>query len=161
MLLFTFKTKRPNRNFSWSPYETFIDSFPIKKEQNSKFLGFVLDDKLSWESHVTALTRKPNYASATLCRIRDSVPIELHTDLYHTLFEYLRGVAHLSITSKKFGQLTILHMGSFRWYKAYLDRFETCSRARPYPIQVLGQEFFQLEHSKPLFKNHKILALEN
>ena len=45
--------------------------------------------------------------------------------------------------------------------KAYLDKFETCSRARPYPFQVLGQEFFQLEHTKPLFKNHQILAVEN
>ena len=45
--------------------------------------------------------------------------------------------------------------------QAYLDKFKTCSRARPYPTQTLGEKFFQLEHCKPLFKKHNILALKN
>ena len=45
--------------------------------------------------------------------------------------------------------------------KAYLEKFETCARARPYPLQALTNEFHQLEHSKPLFNERKILALQN
>ena len=40
-------------------------------------------------------------------------------------------------------------------------KFKTCTRARPYPFQALTDEFYQLEHTKPLFKNKNILALQN
>ena len=45
--------------------------------------------------------------------------------------------------------------------KAYLEKFETCARTRPHPLQVLGNEFYELEHSKPLLKEKNILALRN
>ena len=45
--------------------------------------------------------------------------------------------------------------------KAYLEKLKTCARARPYPLQALTDEFYQLEHTKPLFKNKNILTLQN
>ena len=62
-----------------------IDGFPIKKTKATKFLGVVIDEQLSWGPHIKALKRKLNYATATLNRIRDYVPKELHKDLYHIL----------------------------------------------------------------------------
>ncbi len=37
----------------------------------------------------------------------------------------------------------------------------TCAKARPFPNQALGTEFYQQEHCKPLFKKYKILAMKN
>ena len=37
----------------------------------------------------------------------------------------------------------------------------TCARVRPYSDQALGTSFYQLEHVKPLFKEHNILAFNN
>ena len=45
--------------------------------------------------------------------------------------------------------------------EAYLDKFKTCSRARPFHEQVLGPEFFVKEHTKPLFKKHSIMTVHN
>ena len=45
--------------------------------------------------------------------------------------------------------------------EAFLDKFRTAVRARPYKNQLLGEEFYQQEHTKPLFTKHKILALNN
>ena len=42
-----------------------------------------------------------------------------------------------------------------------LDKFRTCTRARPYPEQNLPSEFYIKEHSKPLFNKNKILNLKN
>ena len=64
-----------------------IDDLEIEEVTETKFLGVIIDDQLSWEPHITALRRKLNHASATLYRIRDSLPKCLHKDLYHTLFE--------------------------------------------------------------------------
>ena len=37
----------------------------------------------------------------------------------------------------------------------------TCARARQFKDQALGTAFFQLEHCKPLFKEHDILTFKN
>ena len=145
-----------------------IEDIPINRTSTAKFLGVIIDEQLSWEPHITALKRKLNYASATLCRIRDSIPSELHTDLYHTLFE-----SHLSYCISVWGDAALLHTTKI-WMAQkhcirvlfgdkiqYLDKFKTCARARPHSNQLLGSEFFQLEHCKPLFKKFKILAFRN
>ena len=145
-----------------------IEDFPIKRVDSAKFLGVIIDDQLSWEPHVTALRRKLSYASATLCRIRDSVPVELHCDLYHTLFE-----SHLTYCISVWGG-TSNNISVKVWTaqkhcirvlfgdkQAYLDKSKTCAKTRPYGSQTLGSDFFELEHTKPLFKKHRIMAVEN
>ena len=48
-------------------------------------------------------------------------------------------------------------------FEAYLDKFKTCVRARPMPKenQILGPSFYEKENTKPLFKKHKLLAVQN
>ena len=82
-----------------SPLQFKIENFPIKKLVvknltvqsflEYRLLVYVIIDflKMSWEPHVTALRCKLSYASTTPYKIRDSVPDNLHQDLYHTLFE--------------------------------------------------------------------------
>ena len=112
-----------------------IQGFPIKKVNNTKFFGVIIDENLSWEPHVAALRRKLNYASATLYRIRDSVPKELHCDLYHTLFEShltycisVWGGANDNITSKVWTAQKHCMRVLFGDKKAYLDKFKTCAK---------------------------------
>ena len=96
-----FKPKAPNfdpSNSSCNNLELFINQIPIKKVSETKFLGVTIDEHLSWESHITALRRKLNYASATLYRIRDSLPTHLRKDLYHTLY-----MNHTYHTAFRFG----------------------------------------------------------
>ena len=45
--------------------------------------------------------------------------------------------------------------------EAYLEKFKTCVRSRPYENQKLGAEFYEREHTKPLFKKTGILAYRN
>ena len=163
-----FKPKAKGNKPADTELELSIDNFPIKQSKSAKFLGVVLDEHLSWEPHIAALKRKLNYASATLNRIRDSVPEDLHTDLYHTLFE-----SHLTYCISVWGGSSASNITKiwtaqkhcirvlFGNKKAYLEKFQTCARARPYPFQVLTGKFYELEHSKPLFKDKKILALKN
>ena len=92
----------------------------------------------------------------------------MHADLYHTLFE-----SHLTYCISVWGGSSITNITKiwlaqkhcirvlFGNKKAYFEKFETCARARPYPLQTLTDEFYQLEHSKPLFKDKNILALQN
>ncbi|KAL5261473.1 hypothetical protein ACHWQZ_G007251 [Mnemiopsis leidyi] len=145
-----------------------ICDFPIKRVDSTKFLGVVIDEQLSWEPHVTALRRKLSHASATLYRIRDSVPEELHKDLYFTLFEShitycisVWGGAHKNVLANVWTAQKHCVRVLFGNKLAYIDKFKTCAKARPYLSQALDSSFFRLEHTKQLFTKNGILALEN
>ena len=145
-----------------------IDQFPIKKVSETRFLGVIIDEDLSWGPHIAATRRKLNYASSTLYRIKDSIPSYLHKDLYHTLFE-----SHLAYCisvwggspSSKTSCLWISQKQCVRFLfgdkEAFVNKYRTCARTRPLKNQLLGEEFYMKEHTKPLFKEHDILSYMN
>ena len=45
--------------------------------------------------------------------------------------------------------------------ETYLNKFKTCVRCRKLDEQILGADFYEKEHSKPLFEKHKILTVQN
>ena len=150
------------------PLHLQIDDFVIKKTQQTKFLGVIIDEKLSWEPHILNLKRKLNYATSTLNRMHDCIPEHLHRDLYYTLFE-----SHLSYCISVWGGVSQNKLSTlwsaqkhcirvlFGDREAYLDKFRTCVRTRPLGCQVLGNTFFEKEHTKPIFKQHNILSIHN
>ncbi len=96
------------------------------------------------------------------------MPEELHKDLYHTLFEShltycisVWGGANKSVIAKAWTAQKHCVRVLFGNRQAYLDKFMTCAKTRPYHKQTLDSSFFQKEHTKPLFTKHGILALEN
>ena len=64
-----------------------IGETPIKQVSETKFLGIIIDDKLTWNPQIQYLRRKLSSSIGILNRIKDSIPISLHKNLYHTLFE--------------------------------------------------------------------------
>jgi hypothetical protein len=145
-----------------------IDSFVLKKCTETRFLGVIIDEQLNWDAHIKHLKRKLNYAIATLNRIMDSIPKHLHRNLYYTLFE-----SHLSYCISVWGSAAQYRISSlwniqkkcirvlFGDREAFLDKYNTCVRARPIDSQTLGNEFYMPEHTKPLFKENKILSIHN
>ena len=93
---------------------------------------------------------------------------KITADLYHTLFEShlsycisVWGGASSYITTKIWTAQKHCLRVLFGDKQAYLDKFKTCAKTRPFPHQTLDSDFFQLEHTKPLFKKYEILAMEN
>ena len=116
----------------------------------------------AWEQHIKALSKKLASCTGSLNRIIQFLPKNMHKELYYTLFEsYLAyGVTVWGKASKS--KLRLLFKAQkkairvvFGNKEQFLDKFRTCAKARPYPDQKLGQEFFNKEHA-----NH-ILTLQN
>ena len=63
-----------------------IGETPLKQVSDTKFLGIIIDDKLTWNPQIQYIRRKLSSSIGILNRIKDSIPISLHTNLYHTLF---------------------------------------------------------------------------
>ena len=70
-----------------------IEPFDLVHE--TKFLGVMIDDKLSWVPHIRNLAKKLKCHIGSINRIKDNIPSNLHKQLYHTLFEsyliYIQG----------------------------------------------------------------------
>ena len=93
-----------------------------------------------------------------LNRIKKCIPKIAYKELDHTLFEsrLSYGIsAWGGISFKKLEPLFITQKKCLRIMfgdnEAYHNKFKTAARVRPRKLQKLGAEFYELEHSKPLF----------
>ena len=145
-----------------------IGETPIKQVSETKFLGIIIDDKLTWNPQIQYLRRKLSSSIGILNRIKDSIPISLHKNLYHTLFE-----SHLcygitswgGVTESKLQPLFKIQKRCIRILfgnkEKYLNKFKTCCRVRPVEEQILGQEHYEKDHTKPLLNKHNLMTVHN
>ena len=149
-------------------YDISINGIPIKQVSETKFLGIIVDDKLSWDPHIKNLRRKLSTSTGILNRIKDCIPTELHKSLYHTLFE-----SHLCYGITAWGAISDTRLQSifkvqkkcirilFGDKEKFLDKFKTCCRARIIGEQKLGKEHYEKEHTKPLFNTYELMTIQN
>ena len=160
--------KRPSDDDHTDQHTLNLHGSEILKVCHTKFLGVIIDDKLSWKPHLDHLRKKLACCIGTLNRIKNNIPSHLHKDLYHTLFE-----SHLSYAITVWGNLSqnkveplfTLQKKCIRILfgdkEAYLDKFRTCARVRPLGSQILDSEFYTKEHTKPIFNKEKLLTIHN
>ena len=143
-----------------------INNVVIKQVNEARFLGVTLDENLNWKSHIHKLSKKLSCSAGILNLIKDSIPEDLYKSLYFTLFE-----SHLSygitvwegVSNNKLEPLFKFQKKCMRILfgdkEAYLNKFKTCARSRPFDNQILGQEFYSREHTKPLFNQPLTVSL--
>ena len=166
-----FKAKNKTNNETSSDddnHKLYLDDIPIKKVKATKFLGITIDEELNWNQHFLDLKRKLYHSLSTLNRIKHCVPDNLHKDLYFTLFESHLGYGISVWGGSPQSKLDKIHKIQkkvirimFGDTEAYQEKFKTCARTREFGSQKLGSEFYEKEHTKPIFKKHGILAVQN
>jgi hypothetical protein len=161
-----FKPKKRNEEILSIPL--ILDSSEVKEVHETKFLGVILDNKLSWQPHTTALAKKLRCSIGQLNRIMHFIPNTLHKTLYHTLFESHMGYGITvwgGISDNKLKNIFTVQKHCMRVMfgdkEAYLNKFKTSARSRGFGSQTLGQEFYEREHTKPLFTQHGIMTVHN
>ena len=145
-----------------------INGEKIKQVEEAKFLGVIIDDKLSWKPHIAHLENKLKCCTGILNLIKDNVPQSYHKSLYHTLFEshlsygitVWGGVPEASLKNLFLVQKKCIRI-LFGNKDTYLEKYKTCVRTRPRHAQKLGADFYMKENTKPLFKDNSILTIQN
>ena len=131
-------------------------------------MGIVIDEKLNWKAHIQYLSKEIRSVTGALCRIRHSIPPELHLSLNNSLFESnlsygisVWGVAIKDNSNDKLfiGQKHCIRV-LFGDLNAFLEKQSTCARSRPYPRQKLDGKYYEKEHTKPIFNRLKILTIQ-
>ena len=70
-----------------------INNIPIEQVKQTKYLGVIIDDELSWHSHISQLHKKLASCTGLLNRIHSCIPETLHKVLYHTYLNHTSPMA--------------------------------------------------------------------
>ena len=121
-----------------------INNEEVKEVTETKFLGVIIDNQLSWQAHISSLVTKLQCCTGQINRIKKFIPEWLFNTLYHSLFE-----SHLvygitvwgNISKAKLEPLFVTQKHSVRILfgdsEAYFDKFRTAIRTRE-PKIILG-----------------------
>ena len=64
-----------------------ISNTSLPQVEHTKFFGVIIENKLTWQPHLSSLVKKLSCCTGRLNRITQFIPADQHTNLYHTLFE--------------------------------------------------------------------------
>ena len=112
----------------------------IYESPKLKYLGLILDSKLSWKEHINELTKKLNRSIGMLYKIRHYCPLSIRKTLYFSIFN-----SHLSYGLPVWGQAN----------QNYLDRVKKIQKKA---IRAITFSDYRA-HTSPLLKKLEILNL--
>ena len=157
-------SQEPNNSFSLS-----INNVKIKKVNCTRFLGVIIDDKLTWDAHLEYLENKLKSCLVQIKRIKTSIPKSEYHNIYQSLF-----VSHLTYCISAWGgggknKLEKLFRIQKRCIRLLFGNeltfdnsefYDTCARARSFKEHTEPKDF-SLEHTKPIFNDNKLLTIHN
>jgi hypothetical protein len=79
-----------------------IDKFELERVKHTKFLGVIINEKLTWDDHISLVCNKVSKHIGVLRRIKHKIPVTLLRSLYYTLihpyFDYCNIIWAISST---------------------------------------------------------------
>ena len=118
-----------------------INGESIKEELKTKFLGVILDNKLSWSFHINYIKKKIAKGIGVICRARRLLNVQTLCTLFHS-FVY----PYLNYATEVWGNAAECHLASIVKLQKKSLRIITHSP--------------RLEHTAPLFVKLNILRIE-
>ena len=140
-----------------------IDGKVITEVESIKFLGVIIDNKLSWTEHLSHVQNKLKIAIGTIKRIEPYIPKKSLKMIYHSLFE-----SHMTYCISVWGNVAKTHLDRlFRLQKRCI-RILFGEQKLCYDVNTVKQikpaqttNTYCKEHTKPLFSAHDILTIQN
>jgi len=80
---YIFFTKKPKRQDNIINIK--IDNVPLQRVQKTRFLGVVINEKLSWSDHIDTISGKISKGLGILNRLKHYIPSRILVNLYYTL----------------------------------------------------------------------------
>ncbi len=88
-----FSRRRIRDNFT-----VHINDTPIERVYEARFLGVIIDDKLTWSSHIKTLKSKMARYVGIMYRIKKLIPLKVRQQIYHSFVQ-----SHLNYCSLVWG----------------------------------------------------------
>ena len=131
------KNKRVNQKVSIC-----INNEKLAEAQSAKYLGVLLDNKLSWKTHIQETTMKISKGVGILARLRHFVSKDVLSCIYNAFIQ-----PHSTY-------------GIINWGGAYESVLDPLKKSMKHAVRLITFES-QRAHSQPLFNKLKLLCLED
>ena len=118
-----------------------INGQPIEERTKAKYLGVIIDNKLTWKDHIKHINCKLRKGTEILYKIRDFVPRNILKSLYYSFIQ-------------PYVDYNILN-----WSSTSTSNLECIRISLKKAARIISFKHRQ-EHSAPLFKNLEILPLD-
>ena len=115
-----------------------MNNIPIDIVPHFNYLGIILDEHLSWKTHVAMVTGKLSKINGNLNRLKDIYPTHVLLTIYKSLF-----VPHINYGSLVWGQ-----------------NFNSISKLQKKVIRTVTRSNY-IAHSEPLFKELNLLSVKD
>ena len=112
------------------------------KDKYFRFVGHVLDDKLSWEGHIEHIAKKLASANFGINSSKNFLPLKVRKTLYYSLFD-----SHLNF-------------GNLLWGCAKINKLKKIENLQKRCIRSISLKSFKA-HTEPLFKTQSILKFSD
>ena len=130
-MLFSFKINIPKLSIK-------INNIELEEKNEINFLGVQIDNKLSWKAHIVHICNKVSKSIAILRLVRSVFPKNILKMIYMSLV------------------YSYLNYCNLIWGAAEYGTIEPLFKLQKKAIRIITNSYY-LEHTLPLFKNHKLL----
>ena len=141
-------TKQRNNNTA-NRLELSINGIPIERKTEARFLGVIIDEKLTWTQHIAALRMKMARYLGVMYKIKSQLPIQARLQIYHSFIQ-----SHLNYCS-------------LVWGFAAKSRIESLFSKQKQGLRAIIPGFVNYyyddgnlpTHTKQFFKEYEILTV--
>ena len=133
--------KGNNRNVQINN-DMYINDQPIKRVTNTKFLGIIIDEKLSWKDHIKYIRSKISKSVGILCKARKVLNINTLRTIYNS-FVY----PYITYGVEVWGNACDIHIRPLITLQKRI-------------IRIIKSANFR-DHTAPLFKSLKLLPFND
>ena len=139
------------RNLDFSSFVPKMGKTPIERKKVAKFLGVLVDDKLSWKQHITAIRSKMSRYIGVLYKLKHILPLQARMLTFNSLVQ-----SHLNYCSLIWGTTNKTKIESL---------FTTQKKAMRSIMPGLVNYFYKKgefpTHTKPAFTELNVATVHN
>ena len=126
-----------------------IDGTDIERKSEARFLGVIVDEKLSWTSHIKAIKIKMSRYIGIMHKIKHILPLKARLQIYQSLIQ-----SHLNFCSLVWGFAAKSNIESL-----FIKQKQGMRTVMPGNINYFYDKGNLPEHTKMAFKEYEILTV--
>ncbi len=128
-----------------------INNIPIEHKEVARFLGVLVDNKLTWTHHINAIKAKMSRYIGTMYKLKSILPVKARLMIYNSLIQ-----SHLNYCSMLWGTSSKSNIE-----KLFRVQKKAIRATMPGFINYFYKDGNTPTHTKPFFKENNILTVHN
>ena len=133
-----------------SDFNLSIANTPILRKHEARFLGVIIDDKLTWTKHIKTLKSKMSRYIGIMYKIKYLLPLQARMQIFHSFVQ-----SHLNFCSIVWGFSSKTNIESL-----FTNQKKGMRAVMPGYVNLFYKDGSPPAHTKPAFTNFKVLTVQ-